>query len=213
MDPPTKGAAFSLNVSGNYMMRAALTIILAVCTFMSTLKAQQDSQKSKNSRKTNNTMLDGQLVEKFSDAVVYGEIVEVIEMLDAHPELVNAQDENGFTALHNVMNEEQNETIALIISKGANVNAQNNEGIGPLHLVGYSENARLLIEAGADINLKDNSANTPLHILASNGEESEDVIRYLLSIGADKELMNKKGQKPIDIALSRAEGSLIEILK
>jgi len=180
---------------------------------MSTLKAQQDSQKSKNSRKTNNTMLDGQLVEKFSDAVVYGEIVEVIEMLDAHPELVNAQDENGFTALHNVMNEEQNETIALIISKGANVNAQNNEGIGPLHLVGYSENARLLIEAGADINLKDNSANTPLHILASNGEESEDVIRYLLSIGADKELMNKKGQKPIDIALSRAEGSLIEILK
>jgi ankyrin repeat protein len=156
-------------------------------------------------------MMNEKLIARFSDAVMYGDLDEVQTIISETPKIVNAGDEYGFTALHNAMAEEQKETISYIIEKGANVNAQNDDGIAPLHIACTIENAKLLIEAGADINLKDNNGNTPLHIHASE-RDSDDVIQYLVRNGAQKEIRNNFKKQPIDIATSREDKRKIKLL-
>jgi ankyrin repeat protein len=151
-------------------------------------------------------------LEKFSNAVVYGDFDLVKEMLKNRPEIINSQDKWGFSALHNVMSEEQFEIIKYLISKNVLVNIQNDEGIAPLHLACYKENAELLFHAGADINLKDNNGNTPLHILAADGEENIEVVEYLLSIGANKEIKNNSNKTPLDISKLREDFDMIKVL-
>ena len=56
-------------------------------------------------------------------------------------------------------------TAALLIAKGADVNARNGIGGTPLHVValrGHKEIAELLLANGADVNAKDGGQKTPL---------------------------------------------------
>ncbi|MGH1334979.1 MAG: ankyrin repeat domain-containing protein [Aureispira sp.] len=158
-------------------------------------------------------MIKEETIEEFSNAVVYGVLEKVKEMINENPAIVNAQDKYGFTALHNVMCEEQRETVLYLLEKGAVVNIKNEDGITPLHLACTQENAALLIQAGAEVNIRSNQGNTPLHILVSDGAERLDVIQYLLSNGANKQLKNEAGQLAIDVAKGRAETRIIKLLQ
>lgn len=158
-------------------------------------------------------MIDPTIIDAFSDAIVYGDLSKAKELLAAHPDLVNAQDKYGFSALHNAMSEEQPATIAYLIQQGADVNIQNDMGIAPLHLACYPENAEFLLKAGADINLLTNSGDSPLHILASDGSERSEVIQYLVAQGANKTLKNSSGRTALDIATMRSDRRNIQLLK
>jgi uncharacterized protein len=68
------------------------------------------------------------------DAAVYGDLDQVREIVEAHPEAVNETDEYGFTPLHGLAGEEHVEIAQFLIDRGAEVNAANDEGITPLHL-------------------------------------------------------------------------------
>ena len=151
--------------------------------------------------------------ENFSDLVVFGDIKGIKKQISLNKEIINSKDEYGFTALHNVMAEEQIEAIQLIINNGANVNTQNNDGIAPLHLAAYIENVDILLENGARINITDNNGNTPLHVLASEGDDYNDIIEHLLLNGADKSIKNNNGETPLDIAISRQDSLNISSLK
>lgn len=160
-----------------------------------------------------NTSNQKPMNEEFSDAVVYGNFDRVKEMISENPEIINLTDEYGFTVLHNVMSEEQPEIITYLISKGANVNCQNDEGIAPLHLACYKENAKFLLDPGADINLKDKNGNTPLHILAAEGDDAFVVVKYLLSKGADKNIKNNFGDSPYSISESREDKKMMRLFQ
>ena len=151
--------------------------------------------------------------ENFSDLVVFGDIKGIKKQISLNKEIINSKDEYGFTALHNVMAEEQIEAIQLIINNGANVNTQNNDGIAPLHLAAYIENVDILLENGARINITDNNGNTALHVLASEGDDYNDIIEHLLLNGADKSIKNNNGETPLDIAISRQDSLNISSLK
>jgi ankyrin repeat protein len=62
------------------------------------------------------------------------------------------------------------DTVRLLIGHGADVTAQDETRLTPLHLassLGSTETVRLLIVHGADFNAKDGSRRTPLHLAAS----------------------------------------------
>lgn len=153
------------------------------------------------------------LLDQFSDAAVYGDFDTVKQILATNPEIVNLGDKWGFTALHNMMSEDQYEILQYLIDHGANVNCVNDEGIAPLHLACYVENAKLLLEAGAEIDQPDNQGRTPLHIHAAEGNKSIEIIEFLIQRGARTDIKDKFGMLPIDISVSREDKKVIKIFK
>ncbi len=193
-------------------MKIILSLFVLI-TLTFTVNSQEIKLEKGNSLKKKNNVIDEEIIVFFQNEVVFGELETVKKLVSERPEFINAQDEYGVSALHNVMCEEQIETISFLIANGANMNIKNNQGISPLHLVCYKENAELLIEAGADINQLDNQGNSPLHIQASNGAGREEIIKYLIAKGADKLLENELGQTAFDIAKKRFESKILELLK
>jgi ankyrin repeat protein len=56
------------------------------------------------------------------------------------------------------------ELAKLLLERGADVKAKDNDGYTPLHLASisnYIELAKLLLDRGADVNAKDNEGRTP----------------------------------------------------
>jgi ankyrin repeat protein len=153
------------------------------------------------------------MFDEFSKAVLYGDFDKVRQMVTADHAIINQPDKYGFCPLHNVMTEEQFDTVAYLIANGADVNIQNDVGITPLHLAAYPENAKLLLDAGAVIDIQDNNGNTPLHILAAEGRESYEVLEFLIQHRANKTLKNKEGKTALDIATNRNDRANMNLLQ
>ena len=106
----------------------------------------------------------------------------------------NAAGKNGSTILHKAVARGNIAIVKLLISKGANVNA--NGAIGtPLHEVCSVDVAEYLVSEGADVNAKNNAGNTPLDIAKIRG--NTEVIEYLASVGATASAVNEPDDEQI----------------
>ncbi|KAN0136168.1 Ankyrin repeat-containing domain protein [Lactarius tabidus] len=109
------------------------------------------------------------------------------------------------------------ESVRLLIEHGADVTAQNETHLTPLHLastwqeydhgahepdrcVSKVETVRLLIENGADVITKDDACSTPLHLASAQG--SVEIVRLLLQHGADITAQDGSLRTPLHLALS-----------
>ncbi|CAL8333464.1 unnamed protein product [Lota lota] len=73
-------------------------------------------------------------------------------------------------------------------------------GMAAIHeavLSGNLECVTLLMKHGADLHHRDEEGWTPLHMACSDG--FPEIARYLLSLGADPEILNESGEKPADL--------------
>lgn len=73
-------------------------------------------------------------------------------------------------------------------------------GMAAIHeavLAGNLQCVKLLVEYGCDIHQRDEEGWTPLHMACSDGYP--DIARYLLSLGANREIENECGEKPADL--------------
>ncbi|PHS31844.1 MAG: hypothetical protein COA95_04985 [Methylophaga sp.] len=179
-----------------------------------TAQEEQDDFYNANYLKEKNNEITQENIREFSDAVVFGDFEKVKKMVKDNFEIINSQDKYGFSALHNVMSEEQFKIVEYLIKNGANVNIQNSEGISPLHLAGWPENAELLLNAGAEVDIIDHQGNTPLHIIAEEVDEELGVlvIEYLISKNANKDLKNNAGKTPLNIAIEAGNEEIIDYL-
>ncbi|KAL3728073.1 hypothetical protein ACJRO7_032771 [Eucalyptus globulus] len=106
----------------------------------------------------------------------------------------------------------QPDAVKVLLEHHANPNAETDDNITPLLssvAAGSVECLKLLIQAGASVNISAGGA-TPLHIAADNG--NPEIINCLLDAGADPNIMDEDGLKPIQVAALRGNRAAVEIL-
>lgn len=116
-------------------------------------------------------------MERIHQACTSGNKDEVRKLLEAHPEAVSAKNSEGWTPLELAVGLGYTEIAALLIDRGANVNARSFGGLTasgwtPLHLAafrGHREVAALLIDRGANIGAVDNEGHTALSRAVAKG--------------------------------------------
>jgi ankyrin repeat protein len=137
------------------------------------------------------------------EAAAFGDVDRLTALLGDEPSLVNAYSGDGFTALHFAAFFGRYEAAALLIERGAEVDAFGRgwmTGTAMHSAVSrlQSDVVRILLEAGANPNVRQSAGWTPLHAAAMNGDLTS--IELLLASGADATATNEEGRSVIDLA-------------
>lgn len=96
----------------------------------------------------------------------------------------NSKDANGYTPVHAAASYGNIDLLKLLISRGGDINIQDEEGDTPLHHVEAVNVAKLLVEElKADWERKNHDGQTAAEYIEENNDgESLDVVHYLKSI-------------------------------
>jgi ankyrin repeat protein len=137
------------------------------------------------------------------EAAAFGDVDRLTELLGAEPSLVTSYSGDGFTALHFAAFFGRFEAAALLIERGAEVDAFGRgwmTGTAMHSAVSrlQSDVLRILLEAGANPNVRQSAGWTPLHAAAMNGDLTS--VELLLASGADPAATNDEGRSVIDLA-------------
>ena len=119
----------------------------------------------------------------------------------------------GFTLLHYAAKENRAETIEFLVSKGCNIDADDDEEQSALHkaaMFGHAEAVKSLLENGANANKGDINGNTPLHIVIIRGGDIE--VTQMLADKADLRVKNNDGQNALHIAIKYHKIDAIKLI-
>ena len=103
--------------------------------------------------------------------------------------------------------------VKSLISKGANINEKDQQGMIPLHLAILNRNediAVLLIAEGADVNARGKNSMTPLHFVAFRG--SGEIAGLLIEKGADVNAKDTADKTPLHFSAESGYKDVAEIL-
>ena len=112
---------------------------------------------------------------------------------------VDAPDGEDRTALINAVIENKIDIVRLLISLGANVNAQDKLGYTVLHFVGQEnliDFGKYFLEINAEINIQDIDGNPPLWTAVFNSRGSFEVVKLFLQNGANINIENNSRRTP-----------------
>ena len=148
------------------------------------------------------------------DEAAAGRLEQVTLMLAHHPELVDARNRKEKTPLFFAVSEDRRDLAALLIARGADLDAADETGLRPLHAAVWRERwalAGMLLDKGADIEAADVFGNTPLHTAAMLGKRG--MVDLLLERGADPFAENGEGMSPAEVARAHRQEVAAEQLE
>jgi len=127
----------------------------------------------------------------FVRAMAGEHIEEVKGILAVHPEYIFDRDEQQGTALILAVLMESAQSAAILIDKGADVNAANEYGFTALHFAAAKRNivlAKILVDHGAKVNIMTKDGYTPLDAVKAfsydNKPRYQEFVDFLASKGA-----------------------------
>lgn len=129
----------------------------------------------------------------------------------ADKDAVNVQ---GLNLMHVAAQGDQPLSLVLLLTMGMDIEVADYKKGTPLHwatFLGCETASSLLIAWEANLDLQDFDGNTPLHVAVS--EEHTRIAKNLLLKGAKRNILNAKGQAPMDIAKEKKNFTLIGMLK
>jgi hypothetical protein len=150
-------------------------------------------------------------------AATIGNFVVLGHMLEKNPILATANDEFGFTLLHQVVERCDSfapkpyiRCIDLLLTHGSNVNTANEDGNRPLHIA-RKEAIQSLLSRGAEIDARNSSGSTALLSWATE-QDGLEPMSVLLEAGADVDARDASGKTSMDYARQRNEVEKISLL-
>ena len=151
-------------------------------------------------------------VEPLFQAIQKADTAAVKHLLD-HGLSPNAQDAAGTPALMAAALYAGADCVKLLLDRGANPNGRNAAGATPLlWAIPNLAKVKLLVEHGADVNARSaNLQRTPLLVAASYPGAAE-VLRLLLSKGADIHAKDKSGMHALGRATTYADVDVVRFL-
>lgn len=144
------------------------------------------------------------------DAVRAGDAAKVKALIEADPALVAAKDDTDRTPLHWAARGTSHAVLAVLVEKGADLNALDRGGIAPIHSLasrGDTAGLTLLLDKGADVNLASAQGETALHHAARAGRV--EAVRLLVARKADLERANLYGRTPLVLAAREMGGAAV----
>ena len=144
-----------------------------------------------------NEFFENQPIYNLVEAVLNQDINTLQDYLYINPNAIHAQDEDEAGILHllALRNDEQlsyDELLAkiqVLVTAGADINAQDFSGDTPLHkaaMNGHHNALQALIVAGANVNIATHSGETPLNTINPNTERPNEIAcrQALINAGA-----------------------------
>ena len=162
------------------------------------------------------------LLDKTFDAAACGDYRVVRETLgvevvfpDGKPRRIsaNSRGEDGGTLLQMAVCNDHFSIIELLLDKGADPNASDDQRDTALHQAAMTDarrSARLLLAAGADPNAQNISGRTPLHFAVMQG--NTDLSLQLLNAGSNLDLKNRHGLTPLMSDFMHGQGKIARAL-
>jgi uncharacterized protein len=143
---------------------------------------------------------------EFFNLIQVRNVAAVEKALESMPDLANTRDERNNAPLHWAVGSGNIKLVRVLLAKGADVNARNNDGKTPLFGAALNPDVMLLLmEAGADINTSDVFGETPLHKFSCYGKTQASEL--LINHGVDVHVTDNCGLTPLHHA---AESGCIE---
>lgn len=142
-----------------------------------------------------------------SKTVFRNDIDGLAKAIAESPEGIDERDQDLRTPLMHAAIDSNESAAQVLIQGGAAVNATDKMGFSALSYASqsYSPNiVAMLLSNGAKVDNVDEHGNTPLFRAVFNSKGRPEVIRLLLEAGADKNLKNKHGVSPYELAGSIA---------
>jgi len=141
-------------------------------------------------------------------------IIAELELLIFHGSDINASDEDGWTPLHNAVENHNLEATELLLKHGADVCAEDDHGRTALHLacsraVPIIAELELLIFHGSDINVGDTDGRTPLHNVVLH--DNLEATKLLLKHGADVCAKDNYKRTALHLACLRTDYTIAEL--
>lgn len=128
-------------------------------------------------------------------------------------EVIKASDGIGNTPLHYASEWKFNNSVAILLEKGANPNTQNANGETPLFYAVKSNSVAtisILLEKGASKDIRDFLGNTALHYSVTT--DQQDAAKKLILSGIDINAKNLAGQTALAEAVSSGKVAMISTL-
>ena len=130
-----------------------------------------------------------------------------------HQPSPTGRDADGQTDLHHAAQKNLREVAALLLNKGAAVNAKDDNGYTPLHDAAFKNavaTADLLIEKGAAIDAKNENGSTPLYSAVRG--DARETVDLLLEKGAAIDAKDEDGRTMLHKAASSYDHKDVRLL-